>query len=183
MVQDVGTTIEIKKQNRRNVLRYIFRNGTTSRQDIAQALHLSMPTALQNVKELQNLGLIQELGRYESTGGRKATVISSISDAAFSVGIDITRNHISLVLVDLAENLLYHERIICPYQNKIEYYDKLGVLVQNFIKEHPIDSKKIIGAGISIPGILNEDATVITYSHVLGMQNIAAKDSAALSLP
>ncbi|MBU9745305.1 ROK family transcriptional regulator [Lachnospiraceae bacterium ASD3451] len=175
-----GASIEIKKQNRNHILKYILRSKTTSRQDIAAALGLSMPTILQNVKELQELGVVEESGRFESTGGRKANVITSISNAALSIGVEITKNHVRIVLIDLSENILFHKRFVLPYRNTNEYYSQLALMIQAFIGEHPIDTRKIAGVGISIPGIMTEDATVIADSHVLNIRNVSCKTISSL---
>ncbi len=166
------TSIEIKRANRRNVLRYILKNETTSRQDIAQALSLSMPTTLQNVNDLQEMGLVREAGQFESTGGRKASMITSVADAVLSVGIDITRNHLGLVIVTLAGEIHAHKRIPLVYENNDAYYDELAAQVQLFVNECRINKDRIIGAGISVPGILNEDNTILADSHALGVANV-----------
>ena len=179
-MKNSGASIEIKKQNRNNILKSILRSKTTSRQDISLALGLSMPTILQNVKELQELGVVEESGRFESTGGRKANVITSISNAALSIGVEITKNHVRIVLIDLSENIMFHKRLVLPYKNTNEYYSKLAVMIQAFIGEHPIDARKIVGAGISIPGILNEEGTIIADSHVLNIRNVSCKAISSL---
>ncbi|WP_343246920.1 ROK family transcriptional regulator [Diplocloster hominis] len=175
-----GVSIEVKKQNRNNILKYILRSKTTSRQDISLALGLSMPTILQNVKELQELGVVEESGRFASTGGRKAGVITSISNAALSIGVEITKNHVRIILIDLSENILFHKRLVLPYMNTNEYYSKLAVMIQAFVGEHPIDTRKIVGLGVSIPGILNEDGTIIADSHVLNIRNVSCKAISSL---
>ena len=43
------------------------------------------------------MGLIEEKGELESTGGRKAKALSVYENAVMAVGIDITRNHIGLM--------------------------------------------------------------------------------------
>ena len=60
--------------NQRKIAKFILKKGETSKQEIASELGLSMPTVLQNVKELVQNGLVIETGKYESTGGRKAAV-------------------------------------------------------------------------------------------------------------
>lgn len=65
-----------------------------------------MPTVLQNVKELIQMGMVTETGKYESTGGRKAAVLSIAEGFQTAVGIDITANHISYVLIDFPESCL-----------------------------------------------------------------------------
>ena len=96
-----STNIDIKRLNRHNVFRYVYRNEKVSRPEIARALNMSMPTVLQNVKELLDCGLIREIGQFESTGGRKASMLARVPDTRVAVGIDITRSHIGFVLETL----------------------------------------------------------------------------------
>lgn len=173
MLQKKSTAIDVKRQNRQEVLYYIFQHENCSRQDIAAALGMSMPTVLTNVKELSKLGLVTETGQYDSTGGRKAAVISSVPQAKLAIGIDITRNHISMVLVDLAGNILEQMRFTLTYENTIEYYNKLEDLANNFINKTEDIKDRFLGYGISIPGIINENGNVITDSHALGIKNIS----------
>ena len=56
------------------------------------------------------MGLVQEVGTFESTGGRKARAFAPVRDARLAVGLEITQNHVGAVLVDLSGNLLRYER-------------------------------------------------------------------------
>ena len=76
-----------------------YHHGTASKQELASALGFSMPTVLQRVRELMKEGIVTESGEYESTGGRKAKVLSIESRVRFALGLDITRNHVSFVLL------------------------------------------------------------------------------------
>ena len=100
------TNMEVKKKNRNNVFRYICRNGMVSNPDISYALKLSLPTATQITKELVERGLVEEMGEMESTGGRRATALALSKSAGKAVGLDITKNHVSLVLTDLSGRFL-----------------------------------------------------------------------------
>ena len=52
------TTTEIKKQNCKKVFDYLYQNQRTSKQTIAQALGLSMPTVSQNLKLLEGADVL-----------------------------------------------------------------------------------------------------------------------------
>lgn len=162
---------EIKRLNRQRVLKYIFSNEIVSRAQIAYDLKMSMPTVLQNVSELQNMGLVCETGQYESTGGRKAAMIACAAGAKLAAGIDITRNHISFILVDLAGNILRNQRIFKPFENMEKYYTELDQLLRQFLGKEANTSGKLLGVGVSIPGILSENTDLITDSHVLGLKD------------
>lgn len=45
-----------------------------SKAELAKELNLSMPTVLANVNDLLEKRLLEEVGEYASTGGRKAKV-------------------------------------------------------------------------------------------------------------
>lgn len=46
------TNIEVKKNNRNRIFRYICKHDRVSNPDIAYALQISLPTVIQNTKEL-----------------------------------------------------------------------------------------------------------------------------------
>ena len=167
-----STNIDIKRLNRHNVFRYVYRNEKVSRPEIARALNMSMPTVLQNVKELLDCGLIREIGQFESTGGRKASMLARVPDTRVAVGIDITRSHIGFVLVNLTGEILHHKRVSKAFTNSVSYYEELGCLVREYVESQPYPAEKQLGAGFSIPGILDEQGLNIVDSHALGLQNL-----------
>ena len=98
--------MEIKTVNRNRIYRMIYQNPRISRPELCHRLGLSMPTVMQNVRYLQDRGLVEEGGSLDSTGGRKAVALTCVKDARTAVGLDLTANHISGVLVDLEGGIL-----------------------------------------------------------------------------
>ena len=103
------------------------------------------------MKELINLGLVHEVGAYKSTGGRKAKAYASIPDAKLAIGVDITKNHIGFTLVDLSGMVIRYTRKTRAFSSDENYFKNLGDLMNSFLKDDEFD--RIIGVGISIPGI------------------------------
>lgn len=161
-----------KNQNRNLVFRFILEKGKTSHKEISYSLDISMPTVLTYSKELSALGLIKEDGLFKSTGGRKAKILVPNASAKLAIGLDITANHISLVLVDLLGKTRFSERIKSLYHDDPAYYVQLGSLVQSFIDRHEIQTENLIGIGVSIPGIINADGSLITNSYVLKIRDV-----------
>lgn len=147
--------MDVKKQNRINTLRCLLKYDRISQPELAQKLNLSWPTVLQNVKELINLGLVHEVGAYKSTGGRKAKAYASIPDAKLAIGVDITKNHIGFTLVDLSGMVIRYTRKTRAFSSDENYFKNLGDLMNSFLKDDEFD--RIIGVGISIPGIISDD--------------------------
>ena len=165
------SNLEVKKINRNQIYRFISTVERVSKPEIAAMLGISMPTVLQNVGELIERGLVAEVGAFESTGGRKAKVLSPVFDARFAIGINITQNHIGLALTDLSGNVLSHSRLYKPFANETQYYQELGNLAVNYLREAKRPIENFLGFGIAIPGIVSLDNSTITYSHALGLTN------------
>ena len=166
------TNIEVKKKNRNEVFRYICKNRTVSNPDISYDLKISLPTATQITKELIEKGLVEEKGELQSTGGRRAKALSAVVNIRLAVGLDITKNHITLVLTNIVGEILKCERIYQPYSSEDDYYHKVSEKLEQFLEEGNVDRDKILGVGISFPGIINLDRELITYSHILEVEAV-----------
>lgn len=163
---------ETKKANKIRIAKFISSKGITSKNEISSSLQISMPTTLQNVKELVEDKIVVESGAYQSTGGRKAKALSISDNIGFAVGMDITNNHITLVLVNMKRQLLERERIRIPFEDSFCYYERMGETLQRFIQKSKIDGKSVAGVGISLPGIVNREEKVLLRSHTLGVSHI-----------
>ncbi len=168
--------IDIKILNKQRIYRRMLEEEKTSQQRIANSLRLSIPTVLQNIKELISEGLAAESGVFDSTGGRKARAFSPLARARVAMGVDITKNHVSIVAVDLAGRIFEHERIYNPYANDEDYRQRLGEYICGYIRRKDIPEKSILGVGFSIPGIVDEAGERITFSHVLGFMDMPCAD-------
>lgn len=166
------TNMEVKKKNRNEVFRYICRQGTVSNPDISYNMKISLPTATQITKELMAEGLLEEKGELQSTGGRRAKALSAVVGARLAVGLDITKNHIALVLTNIVGEILKYERIHQPYASGEAYYREVSERLEHFLDENGVDRHKVLGVGISFPGIINLDKGQITYSHILGVEAV-----------
>lgn len=166
------SNIDVKKINKNKIFRYINKKDFVSKPEISKKLGLSGPTVLQCVNELIADGFIIESGEMESTGGRKAIALTSNKDKFISIGVDITKRHVSVVVTNLSAEILYHSRIFKIFYDKDEYYFDIADLIEktkhDFVKKN---NAKLVGVGISIPGIINEEKRIITQSDALGIYN------------
>ena len=164
--------IEKKKLNKVKIAKFIRYKGSTSKPEIAAELGISMPTVLQNVKELTEAGIVGEIGEYESTGGRKAKTISITATWKMAVGLDITLNHISMVALDLKGAITGKRRIKKNFENSFDYYQALAEELDCFLEDMGAAPDKILGVGISIPGVIDQSRELIVRSHVLHLDNV-----------
>ncbi|MBD5162885.1 MAG: ROK family transcriptional regulator [Oscillibacter sp.] len=166
-----ASNMDVKRRNRANTLRCILSCERISQMELSQQLALSWPTILQNVKELLEMGLVQEVGQYESTGGRKARAYAPVKDARLAIGLDLTRNHASVVLVDLSGQVVRYQRRSRPFSLDDAYLQELGMMTQS-IMEGACTGEAILGAGISLPGIVDSEAGILRYSHILNLRDV-----------
>ena len=175
---------DVKKNNRIDTLRAILACGRISQPALAARLGHSGPTVLQNVRELMALWLLTEAGVFVSTGGREAKAFAAVYDAHLAVGMEITRTHLGLVVIDLAGHLVRHERTRLPFSMTTEYLHALGDAVNRMLEKETIPAEKILGVGISLPGILDSTGAMLTSSHVLHIYNVATENfSRYISFP
>ncbi|MGB8450717.1 MAG: ROK family transcriptional regulator [Anaerocolumna sp.] len=155
------TSIEVKKMNKNRIYKLIYNSKEIARQELASRLSLSLPTVNQNLKELTEEGLIEYGGNFQSTGGRKAQVITPINDARITIGMEIRRNHVSVLAIDLYGTVLDYEKYLKTFSEVDEYSRYLGYLVNNIIEHNHFEKSKILGAGIAVPGVFDQEKDYI----------------------
>lgn len=170
MTTSPTNNMDVKRRNRVNTLRCVLASGRVSQMELTQRLSLSWPTILQNVKELTELGLVREDGVYQSTGGRKAKAYVPVRDAKVAVGVDLTADHVSVVLTDLGGTLLRQVRGALRFSMEDVYFKYLGGLIQRFADANGV-TDRILGVGISLPGTVDEDRGLLRDSHSLDLRN------------
>lgn len=162
------TTLELKKMNQQNVYRYIYQTRQTSKQDIAYHLNMGLTTVTQNLKNLEDSGLIQKNGFYESTGGRKANAIEIVKEKWISLGVEILKERLYIVAIDLYGDLIMHQRIEYPFVSSLSYCQEVGKYIDEFVESLGIPSTRILGVSLILQGIIDLDGKKIIYSPLLG---------------
>lgn len=179
----MNSGVDLKNRNLSDVFHIIYERERISKQDISIQTGLSLPTVSQNLKSLSRSGLIDTKGVFESTGGRKAKIIRCVGDSRLAIGIDITKNHLSFVAVDLYRNIICSDiRIRFPYNNTNSYYNKVCQKLDTFLDRNKINRDKILGVGISLPCIISQYDNRVTYAKVINApENIIDEFSRRIS--
>lgn len=168
------TNISVKKINRSKVYQYIYRKKITSKLQIVQDLQMGLSTVSQNLNLLEQDGLIEKNGYFESTGGRKANAIQIVSDFRISIGIGILKNMFHITAVDLYGNTLYTNTIPFPYSNTPDYYKQVTDKIKEFIATNQYDEEKILGVSIATQGIT--DHSTVLYGNIMNNTGMILED-------
>ena len=170
------TTIALKKINRSKIYQYIYRSKLTSKLQLVQDLQMGLSTVSQNLNLLENEGLIEKNGYFDSTGGRKANAIQIVSDFRISIGVGILKNMFHITAIDLYGNTVYTDTIPLTYSNTAAYYQQITDKVKDFIDKNQYPENKILGVSIATQGITSPDNTTVIYGNIMNNTGMRLKD-------
>jgi len=157
---EVNAKAQIKKANRNRIFRYILKKKEVSMADISRQLVISLPTITEHMAKLKEMGVLVENGLYESTGGRRAKVISINPRSKVACGVNITHSTMDLVIVDLLGGVIdyFKEEIPCAINH--EYLDHMRTQLLGMIEKNSLFEQSILGVGISLPAIVDADGVI-----------------------
>jgi DNA-binding Lrp family transcriptional regulator len=162
------SNIELKKIIQKNtVIEYLYRNGATSNPEIARYTKMSSPSISKLLQELIELGIVLDLGTGDSIGGRKPTLFGINPEAKYIIGIDIDCRMVKMGVFNLANQAV--SKIITYFGNvkdKNIMFKELFRKLDELLYSDKLDKKKILGVGISIPGLI-DSKTGETYQDLL----------------
>lgn len=162
---------DIKLQNRRRIIAYLRTEREATKQEIAAATGISIPTVAANIAELLDEGLLEEAGMRRSTGGRKPLALKFIPSGKLSLGIDLEPRGGRIIAVDLDHSLIAEKRFPLP-----EDQEKLLPLLQNeisgFLKNTNFSRERIDGVGVSAAGTVNPEIQVLEIAPNLGYRYV-----------
>lgn len=161
---------EIKRINRSRIFRFLYEQGPHARREIAQALRLSSPTVVQNLREMEEQGLILEAGVLASTGGRKAVAVALNYNAKYAIGLDLTQTHISMVVLNLHGDVLFQVRRRSIFRLTPAYFSDIKALLDQAMDQLQIEQDRILGVGISVPAIISEAGNQLEYAVILSQE-------------
>lgn len=170
------TTITLKKINKEKVYHYIYHEKQTSKLQIVQDLQMGLSTVSQNLNSLEQEGLIERNGYFESTGGRKAQMIRIVSDIKIAIGIGILKKMFHIVAVNLYGEAVAMDTIFLPYNDTKDYYSQVAENVEQFIQNNHYAQDQISGISIATQGIISPDGSTVTYGAIMNNSEMKLSD-------
>ncbi len=167
------STTELRKRNRNLVFQYFYdTKQAKTKQDIAVHLGLSLPTVTQNLRDLMQAGVIDYVGVEHSTGGRRARTMALVADARFSIGIELSTKNIRLIAVNLCAEELAFQSIAAGFSSDDGYWKQLAQTLEDFMDAFGLERTKLLGVGITLPGIIDETRGIITSAPILHLREM-----------
>ncbi len=151
-----GNNQLLKEMNKARILELIRQNTALSRADIAELTGLSATAAGTITSCLLTDEYIYESGSGESKGGRRPVMLQLKPQVFYSVGVDIEIGLIRLVLMDVTGQIYCNKEIkTCKNASYIEISEKIVVCVKEILASREIQLNKVLGLGISVPGVID----------------------------
>lgn len=149
----------IRDINKQIVLNYVRDRSPISRADIARETALQRSTVSSIVDDLQNAGLIEEIGTGSSTGGRKPTLLKLKSGDPVAIGVDLKPTSTTIAVADLAGKILQTETFTTSAD-----VDFMTAQIIEKIKEISSHcSEDEMEVGVSVPGIADQTIGKVLY--------------------
>ena len=148
----------LQKNNiiKRNIIAYMAVNGESTLAELTKELRISVPTITKLVQELCDEGIVTDLGKVETPGGRRPNVFGLTNTAIYFAGINVGRDHMTFVITDLQNNII-KEVVDDTFElsDRSQCLDKICDNIEHFINNCGIDKNHILGVGVCIVGRVN----------------------------
>ncbi|ADI14486.1 ROK family protein [Truepera radiovictrix DSM 17093] len=144
--------------NQRLVLELVRVRGPISRADIVRLSGLTFPSVSRIVGELIERNLIAEKRQRRGGMGKPPTELELNPESAFSIGLNVDRDHLSAVIVDLAGVVKghYHHPLEDPSPKSV--LPLLSEAAETLLNEHGVAKSLLLGAGVGLPAPLHTSA-------------------------
>nr|WP_294391255.1 ROK family transcriptional regulator [uncultured Sphingomonas sp.] len=147
-----GTNLErAADYNQRIVLQAIRVAGETTRSELAVTTGLTPPTIANITKRLMDQGLVREAGRRHGLRGQPALRLQINPGGAFSIGVNIDRDHYTIVSLDLAGEVRTRAVREMAFAMPQQVLACLRTEIAAIRASGNIDEGRIIGVGVALP--------------------------------
>ncbi|MDR2037985.1 MAG: ROK family protein [Bacteroidales bacterium] len=145
-------TINLKKE----LVRNLTFCGDNTIPHLSKETGYSIPTVTKLIGELMEENIIQDLGKIDTTGGRRPSIYGINPRAFYYLGVEVKRKSISIGLQS-ADNksIKSSESIRYQLENNKESLARLCGIINTFIESSGIHRNKIVGACINLTGRVN----------------------------
>jgi predicted NBD/HSP70 family sugar kinase len=147
-----GTNLErAADHNQRVTLHAIRVLSPLTRVELSRITGLTGPAIANITKRLLQDGLIEEAGQRRGGRGQPPTKLVVRRDACYSIGVNIDRDHITIVLVDFSGETLARVTedvdFALPDQVRALYRGS----IRTMLRKAKVDVAKIVGLGVAVP--------------------------------
>ncbi len=176
--------VEVKNLgHKKHILRVLYFRGPLSNSNLSKLIKLSTPKINSLLVELIEEGLVQELGRGNSSGGRRPNIYGLVENGFYVAGITVSINR-TIISIFNANN----KEVAGPHYFTIkmkpdmEIFRQVNEKLDEVIRNSRIKRDKILVAGLELPGLINQK-TGVNETYFPRVENLYGKLSAIFGIP
>ena len=152
----------LKNRKLKDIYRLIHQNGPVKKTDLFEPTNVTQTTLVRMIDELLKAGFIYESGMEKSSGGRPPILYQIVAGCSYMIGIDISRTHSTIALIDIAFNLIDKVSFTMTKENTPELtIAKIIETIKKFKRSYQLESDDILGIGIGSVGPLDRERGII----------------------
>jgi predicted NBD/HSP70 family sugar kinase len=164
-----ATHQQTKQHNRDLVLRTIFANESISRAEVARVTNLTRTTVSDVVNGLLEEGLVQEIGKGESIGGKTPILLSVVADSRYLIGLNLAQDKFIGAIVNLRGEIKEMVEVPVHDEDGKNALDLVYQIIDQLMKKR---IKPIVGIGVGAPGLVNTREGVVVNAVNLDWQDL-----------
>lgn len=158
--------LELKKfMSKKRILKHLYQSKELSSAEIGKILRLSAPTTLAYLHELIEEDFVEDRGKGNSIGGRRPNMYGLKRNSVYVVGVDITRHHVTSSIFN---HELEHISVVRVKSSELKTETTLQIIteeIEGIISDSNIAQEKIMGIGVTMPGLINPELG-INYTYL-----------------
>jgi N-acetylglucosamine repressor len=168
-----ATYLQTKYHNRDLVLRTIFENESISRAEVARVTRLTRTTVSEVVNNLLKEGLVEEIGKGESMGGKTPILLSIVPDSRYMIGLNLAQDKFVGAIVNLRGEIKEMLEVSVFDDDGQKALDTVYQIISQLIRRK---YKPIIGIGIGTPGLVMTREGIVLNAVNLDWQDLPLGD-------
>ncbi len=147
-----GTNLErAGDYNQRVVLQAVRIHGPITRAELSRTTGLTAPAVANIARRLIQLGLVAEAGKRHGARGQPATKLVIDRDGCFSLGVNIDRDHITVLVLDLSGRVRARVSQEGVLGGPPAAAARVRAMVERCLIKPDLDRSALIGIGVALP--------------------------------
>ncbi len=177
MIEDirVGTSLYIRDLNKASIFSLIHKYGPISRKELASNTDYSTATITNHVNTLLENNYVIETDKGHSTGGRRPVYLVVNPNKAYIFVLSVEVKNIDLVLFNLDFEIVENKSFEINSKPE-EIMNEINIEIENILLNQGISENRIMGIGVSVPGIIDRENQSLVFAPNLGWKNIEIAD-------
>ena len=154
---------QLRQTNARSLLQLLQEHDPCSKADLVRYSGLSAPTVSSGIAHLESLGLVEQIGDGESSGGRPPALLRFNTRHGFVTAADIGGTRIRMLLADLGGNVITQHSVLLGARQKTPEGVCSLVLggLRTMCRQSGTPLQKVLHLTAGAPGITDVDAGVV----------------------